>query len=51
MSDTLAALLILPTLATLVLVLECSRIGCTKCVRLTKKRREGNAAPSAAVLN
>ena len=51
MSDTLAALLILPTLAALVLVLECSRIGCTKVVRLIKMRRGEEAVPSAAVLD
>lgn len=33
MSETTAALLILPSLAALVLVLECSRVGCTRLSR------------------
>lgn len=32
MSDTAVAVLMLPVLAVLVLVLECSRIGCTRLV-------------------
>ncbi len=51
MSDTLAALAILPTLAALVLVLECSRIGCTKVLRLIKRRRDEEAAPSARLFS
>ncbi len=39
MSDTLAAILILPTLAALVLVLECSRLGCTHLSRRLRKPR------------
>jgi len=33
MSETTAAILILPSLAALVIVLECSRIGCTRLAR------------------
>lgn len=46
MSDTLAALLIIPTLAVLVLVLECSRVGCTSMWRMWKQGRADD--PSSA---
>lgn len=36
MSETTAAIFILPTLAALVLVLECSRVGCTRLTRRLK---------------
>ncbi len=39
MSDTTAAVLILPALAALVLVLECSRLGCTHLFRHLRKPR------------
>jgi hypothetical protein len=38
MSDTAAAVLILPALAALVLVLECSRLGCTRASRWVRSR-------------
>ena len=43
MSETTAGIFILPTLAVLVLVLECSRVGCT---RLCRWLREAEAAKS-----
>ncbi len=43
MSETAAAILILPTLAALVLVLECSRLGCTHLSRRWAKPRAATA--------
>lgn len=40
MSDVTAAVLILPALAALVLVLECSRLGCTRLSRLVQAHRK-----------
>ena len=37
MSETAAAVLILPSLAVLVLALECSRIGCTRLSRVLRR--------------
>lgn len=45
MSETAAAILILPVLASLVLVLECSRIGCTHLKRRWQTR-QSTAIPS-----
>ncbi len=45
MSDTAAAVLILPFLATLVLLLECSRLGCSRLLRHTQKAPTGRAGP------
>ena len=39
MSETAAALFILPVLAGLVLVLECSRLGCTHLFRRMQRAR------------
>lgn len=41
MSEAAAAVLILPTLGVLVLVLECSRVGCT---RLSRRLRGAKLA-------
>ena len=56
MSDTTAAILILPTLAALVLVLECSRLGCTRLHRQLQKaptlreRRSSETSSSVSAL-
>lgn len=50
MNDIAVAVLILPLLAVLVLVLECSRIGCTRLFRHIRsapvRAREGEARPA-----
>ena len=45
MSDTAVAIVVLPIMAALVLVMECSRIGCTHLKRRLQKTR------NAPVLN
>ncbi len=40
MSDVTAAIIILPLMAALVLVLECSRIGCTRLKRRLQNSRD-----------
>ncbi len=49
MSDTLAAIVILPFLAALVLVLECSRVGCTHLKRRVQRNRQTALSSGEAV--
>jgi hypothetical protein len=47
MSDTTAAIIILPVLAALVIALECSRVGCT---RFSRFLRDSRAEKKAVLL-
>jgi hypothetical protein len=48
MSDTMAAVLILPVLIALVIALECARTGCTWLHRRIRDRRAGDSVAMPA---
>lgn len=51
MSDTDVAILILPLMAAVVVVMECSRIGCTRLKRRLQKNRSSAVLDRSAGLS